>query len=117
MAHGGNDIGGSAPALLMRSAAASPALKLLNRMEAVHPREDHWYLGIIGTDPAHQGKGSGTVLIDQIMTRCDDTGVGAYLESSKESNVSYYARFGFTVSEVIQAPKGPTLWGMWREPR
>ena len=47
---------------------------------------------------------------------CDETGTAAYLESSKESNLSFYARHGFAVTERIELPEGPPLWLMWREP-
>ena len=41
----------------------------------------------------------------------------AYLESSKASNVSFYAGHGFTVIGKVELPSGPPLWFMWREPR
>ncbi len=41
-----------------------------------------------------------------MLDRCDEDGVGAYLESSKESNIAYYARFGFRVTEVVCATAG-----------
>jgi GNAT superfamily N-acetyltransferase len=93
------------------------ALPLLTQMEKIHPSEPHWYLAVIGTDPVRQGYGVGGALIDHVLERCDDEGVGAYLESSKATNVPYYERFGFKVTEEIAFDKGPTLWGMWRDPR
>jgi GNAT superfamily N-acetyltransferase len=112
------DILRSAPAMTRALRTNLPrALKVLNRMEKAHPREPHWYLGVIGTDPASQGKGLGGALIDPILARCDEAGLGAYLESSKERNISYYNRFGFTMTGEITFPDGPTLWPMWREPR
>jgi GNAT superfamily N-acetyltransferase len=94
-----------------------PALRLLSRMEHAHPREPHWYLAVIGTDPSRQGLGVGSALITEITDRCDNEGLGAYLESSKDVNVPYYERFGFRVTDEVTAPNGPTLWLMWRDPR
>ena len=93
------------------------SLKGLEMMERAHPREPHWYLAVIGTDPAHRGKGVGAALIDPIVTRCDAEGTPAYLESSKPENVPYYERFGFAVTGQIDLPHGPPLWLMWRDPR
>jgi hypothetical protein len=52
-----------------------------------------------------------------VLERCDAEGLPAYLESSKASNVPFYERFGFRVTQDLQlAPDAPTLYGMWREP-
>jgi hypothetical protein len=52
-----------------------------------------------------------------MLVRCDEAGLGAYLESSKPENVPYYQRFGFAVTGQIDLPDGPPLWPMWRAPR
>ncbi len=94
------------------------ALRLLARVEKVHPKEpEHWYLAVLGTDPDHQGKGVGSVLLAPVLERCDTEGVPAYLESSKEANVPFYARHGFELRDPIVVPDGPTIHPMWREPR
>ena len=62
-------------------------LSVLKDLERRHPSEPHYYLEFIGTDPAHQGKGWGTKLMQPMIERADVDGVGMYLESSKESNV------------------------------
>jgi GNAT superfamily N-acetyltransferase len=93
------------------------ALRGLGEIERRHPREPHYHLAILGTEPAHQGKGIGGALMAPVLDRCDDDGIGAYLESSKERNVPYYRRFGFEVVEELTLPKGPPLWLMWRDPR
>jgi GNAT superfamily N-acetyltransferase len=90
------------------------------RLEKVHAEQppDHWYLGILGTDPVHQGKGVGAAVLQPVLDRADADGVGAYLESSKESNIAYYRRFGFEV--VCEHPfheGGPMVWPMWRDPQ
>ena len=89
----------------------------MNLMEKGHPHEPHYYLAVLGTEPAMQGRGLGTATLEPVLAQCDDDGIGAYLESSKERNVDYYARFGFRTTETIHLPKGPDMWLMWREPR
>ena len=87
-------------------------------MDAVHPKAPHWYLSTIGTGSAARGGGYGTALLKSRLDRCDASGTPAYLESSKESNVPYYERFGFAVTREIVVPDGgPTLYAMWRDAR
>lgn len=93
------------------------ALFWLSKMEKVHPREPHYYLEVVGTEPASQGRGLGASLITPFLDRADAEGIGVYLESSKDSNVPYYRRFGFEVVGEISARGGPTAWPMWRAPR
>ena len=94
------------------------ARRTLELVERHHPREPHWYLTTIGSDPTRRGTGAGRALLEPVLARADETGVPAYLESSKAVNVPYYERFGFTVTEVITLPDGgPNLHLMWRDPR
>ena len=58
-----------------------PNLGVLSTLEKAHPTEPHYYLEFLGTDPAHQGRGIGSTLLQPVLDRCDDEGVGAYLES------------------------------------
>jgi GNAT superfamily N-acetyltransferase len=93
-------------------------LQLLTLIEKEHPKEPHWYLATLGTEPAQQGRGVGSALMRPALTQCDREGYGAYLESSKERNVPFYRRHGFEVSQVLDLPGGgPQLWTMWRAPR
>ena len=93
-------------------------LAVLRAIESRHPPEPHWYLEILGTEPAEQGRGVGGALMAPVLDRCDEDGAPAYLESSKERNVLYYERFGFRVTGEIDLPKGgPRIWPMWRDPR
>jgi GNAT superfamily N-acetyltransferase len=93
-------------------------VRLLAAYERARPRQTHWYLGTLGTDPDRQGRGVGSALLAAVLDRLDADGVPAYLESSKERNLAFYARHGFEVTGQILTPNGgPTLWLMWREPR
>ena len=87
------------------------------RVEHRHPREPHYYLAILGVDPAAQGQGLGSQLLQPMLDRCDTEGVPAYLECSKERNVDFYARHGFRVTGEVELLLGPKLWLMWRDPR
>jgi GNAT superfamily N-acetyltransferase len=94
------------------------ALRSLNRIESLHPKEPHWYLGVLGTRTLSQGKGIGSALLAPVLERCDEEGVPAYLESSKHSNIAFYRRHGFELTGEISLPSaGPTVWPMWRDPR
>ncbi len=94
------------------------ALRLLFEVDGLHPTEPHWYLATLGTAPEHQGHGLGSALLRSMLRHVDEVGEPAYLESSKERNVSLYARFGFeVVEELHSATGGPPIWRMWREPR
>jgi GNAT superfamily N-acetyltransferase len=91
---------------------------VFSALQENHPKEPHWYLQILGTEPAEQGRGIGAALMGPVLERCDEEGVPAYLESSKERNVPYYERHGFTVTGELDLPKGgPRLWLMWRDPQ
>lgn len=93
-------------------------LGVLADIEKAHPREPHYYLAVLGTDPSHQNKGIGTTLMAPVLAKCDQEGVGAYLESSKESNIAFYSRFGFKVTgEYVFRGRGAKVWFMWRDPQ
>jgi ribosomal protein S18 acetylase RimI-like enzyme len=99
-----------------------PGIRRMGSLEEVdrhHPKEPHWYLAVLGTDPSHHGRGYGSAVMEPVLAMADEEGVGCYLESSKESNVAFYARHGFTVTERLALAKGtgPSLWLMWRDPR
>jgi ribosomal protein S18 acetylase RimI-like enzyme len=87
------------------------------KLERAHPRKPpHFYLAVLGTDPVAQGRGLGSALMRGVLDQCDEDGIGAYLESSKESNIDFYARHGFRVLEPIELVRGPMMWKMWRDP-
>ncbi|MBO2450849.1 GNAT family N-acetyltransferase [Actinomadura barringtoniae] len=94
------------------------ALAVLTAVQWHHPAEPHWYLGVLGTEPAAQGQGLAGALLRSRLDRCDTDGVPAYLETSNEPNIAYYAKFGFRVTKEISLPRScPPIWLMWRDPQ
>jgi GNAT superfamily N-acetyltransferase len=93
------------------------AVRGVEVIERAHPREPHYYLAVLGTDPDEQGRGIGSALMQPVLETCDRDEVPAYLESSKERNIDFYARHGFRVTEELVLPEGPPVWPMWRDPR
>jgi GNAT superfamily N-acetyltransferase len=88
---------------------------LVEQMNRFHPHEPHWYLPLMGTDPAHQGRGYGLALLAHAVKRCARDGLPAYLESSNPANVPLYERFGFEAIGEIQSGSSPVLIPMLRK--
>ena len=96
---------------------AFKVMNTMDRVEKLHPKEPHWYLQVIGTDPPKQGKGFAGIAMRERLAVADASGTPCYLESSKDTNIPIYRAFGFEVTGEIKIPDGPTLWPMWRAAR
>lgn len=92
-------------------------MRVMEQMGAYHPSEPHWYLPLIGVDPARHGNGLGSALMRHALRRSDADGVPAYLESSNPRNIPLYERHGFEILGTIQVGSSPTLVPMLRKPR
>ncbi len=90
---------------------------VFEQMARYHPGGPHWYLPLIGVDPARQGKGHGDALMAYALQRCDRDHVPAYLESTNPRNISLYRRHGFEALGTIQVGTSPPLVPMLRPPR
>ena len=90
---------------------------LFAKMEEFHPREPHWYLPLIAADPARQGQGLGTALMEAAIARIDADGRPAYLESSNPRNIPLYERFGFERIGEIKTETSPVNTPMMRPGR
>ena len=91
-------------------------VSLMDKMGSYHPAEPHWYLPLIGVDPYHQGRGHGSALMKQALTRCDQAGQLAYLESTNPKSIGLYERHGFELLGRIQEGDSPTIFPMLRRP-
>ena len=117
----GAEVDGDAVEELFRETTQEPVtsevLSILEQMGAHHTHEPHWYLAVIGVDPAQQSKGIGSELLKYALVPCDEQGLFAYLESSNPANVPFYQRHGFEVLGEIQVGSSPTVRTMIRSPR
>ena len=92
-------------------------LAAFEQMDRYHPKDPHWYLAMIGVDPARQGQGVGSALLRHSLAQVDGQGFPAYLESSNPANVPLYERHGFEVIGEIRGGDGPVIFPMYRSPR
>ena len=94
--------------------------RLLDHLDALHPRyapEPHWYLAMLGVDPAWQRQGLGESLIRPILAAADRDGLPCYLEAPTADNARYYTRLGFRVIAETDVPDSNVhVWLMRREP-
>lgn len=109
-------LAGSALVALRRRATL--AARAFARMSHHHPKEPHWYLMVLGTEPERQGRGVGSALLRPVLDRCDREGRLAWLESSKERNIPFYQHHGFELVQELPLPgDAPPVWLMRRAPR
>jgi GNAT superfamily N-acetyltransferase len=105
--------------LMMRTADEATAIdgpRLMQQMANYHPKEPHWYLPLLGVDPARQNRGVGGALLRHVTEICDREGVLAYLESSNPRNIPLYQRHGFEIVGRAQAGGSPVITPMLRKP-
>jgi GNAT superfamily N-acetyltransferase len=67
-------------------------------------RRPHWYLGVLGVEPALHGQGLGTALLEPRLQRADREGRPCYLETTQPANVPFYEGLGFRVAVDRVAP-------------
>lgn len=100
-------------------ARAPQVVQLLDRFaESRRTDTPHYYLSLLGTDPALRGRGIGMRLLAENLARIDEERMPAYLESSNPANVERYERLGFSPIGSFSTPDDRhTVATMWREAR
>jgi ribosomal protein S18 acetylase RimI-like enzyme len=80
---------------------------------------DHWYLQTLGVEPSHQGKGYGSLLMEYMLEKIDNSkSLPVFLETSTELNVKFYKKFGFeVVKEGIIPETDVEQWYLLRKSR
>jgi ribosomal protein S18 acetylase RimI-like enzyme len=78
----------------------------------------HWFLATIGVDPASQGRGVGSALLEAILMKADEQRLPCYLETHGEKSARLYERHGFETVRLFEVPRHPVpVWAMLRRAR
>jgi ribosomal protein S18 acetylase RimI-like enzyme len=105
----------------LRSSKILKFISLSNKIEELHKvnvPQPHWYLLMLGVDPAYQNQGVGSSLMQPILEKADRENMPCYLETSTEKGVCFYQRHNFEAIETIDFPQeGFQVWTMIRQPR
>lgn len=91
--------------------------EVFEQMAHYHITEPHWYLPLMGVEPAQQSLGYGAALIKSVLEQCDRDQIPAYLESTKPENVPFYERRGFELIGTVQLETAPPVFSMLRKPQ
>lgn len=60
-----------------------------------------YYIWFIGVSPDMQGRGSGTLMMADLLSRASDLGRVVYLETSTVRNLAWYTSLGFEQYKVL----------------
>ena len=92
------------------------AMDMLADWDTRRPAEPHWNLGPVGVDPARQGSGVGTALVQAFCDKMDRERAVAFLETDLESSANLYLKFGFETTAQTTVFDVP-MWFMTRHPQ
>jgi ribosomal protein S18 acetylase RimI-like enzyme len=76
-------------------------LKRERNIKSRHPNEPFCHLWFIAINPSCQKKGYGSKLLQNIIVQSKNNGRPIYLETSVDSNLSWYQRYGFEIFNTI----------------
>lgn len=113
---------GLADAATVLGAAAWARIEAYDAVAAaIHSKSidvPHWYLCVIGVDPAAQGGGLASALLSHMLDRLDREQLPAYLDTNVAENVAFYERRSFAVTaQAVDPASGILIRGMRRDPR
>ncbi len=71
-------------------------------VKSFHPRRPFCYLWFIGVSPEDQRKGIGGGILNHIVKESENENRSIYLETSVDSNLPWYKKFGFEVFHTLE---------------
>ncbi|NJR20899.1 MAG: GNAT family N-acetyltransferase [Richelia sp. CSU_2_1] len=97
-------------------------LAFLSASEQAHQQDmgdrPHWYLELMVVNPASQGKGIGSRLLQPGLDRADRDGLPCYVVTFTEQAVRFYQKNGFEILRNQKlSPNTPPFWTLKRNPR
>ncbi|PCC74554.1 Acetyltransferase (GNAT) domain-containing protein [Nannocystis exedens] len=93
-------------------------LRLDEFLRTHHPRAPHFFLAVLGVEPALQGRRLGSALLRALSARADAARVPCYLETDREPAKRLYMRYGYEVvgEHDLAHLGGVRFWRMERPP-
>lgn len=86
---------------------------VMRAIERRHPQEPHWYLAVLGTEPAHRARVSARRWSATFSRPCQCWRARV---SGDRGQCAFYERHGFRVVGELDVPGGgPRLWLMWHD--
>ena len=85
-------------------ADAARMFAISSLLEEHHPHDPVWYLNFVGVEPAGQGRGLGSALLEHVLTIADREQASAYLDATTPRNRALYERHGFAVTGELVVP-------------
>lgn len=81
---------------LQQGARAMDAWGAVNaHMLPFRPEKPHWYLAVLGVEPAMHGRGLGARLLESLLALTGPRPAPIYLESDRAESVRFYRAHGF----------------------
>ena len=94
------------------------ANEIMDKIHKARVPEPHWYLMVVGVDPALHNQGVGSAIVREGLAVVDSDSKPCYLETSERRNLAFYERLGFVVVEEATLGRGgPKAWAMRRTPQ
>lgn len=87
--------------------------RVAQALGALRPVADHWYLAVLGVEPALQGRGFGGRLLDGLISLAARPAAPIYLECDRAASVRLYRSRGFTDRDEIRV-YGVRCWCLGR---